>query len=233
MDYAAVASEMKFVVDEKTATAIRDWARIELAADPHAAVPGGDGYETASLYFDTPTFDLFFRRGSTGRAKFRIRRYNGGPVVFLERKMRTAGRVTKRRSEIVEAELARLTKEDDKKWVGRWFARRVRNRGLGPVCQISYNRMARVGAASTGGLRLTLDRSLSAIAINTIAFTASPGVQILPGQAILELKFPADAPSRVAGIIERFGLEPRSMSKYRLAIRTLGLANDGVMTASQ
>src|SRR5262245_48637947 len=143
MDYAAVASEMKFVVDEKTATAIGEWARKELWADPHAADPAGDGYETASLYFDTPSFDLFFRRGSTARAKFRIRRYNGGPVVFLERKMRTAGRVIKRRSEIIEADLARLA-ESAGPWSGRWFERRLRLRCLQPACQISYKRIARL-----------------------------------------------------------------------------------------
>ncbi|HEX4999849.1 MAG TPA: polyphosphate polymerase domain-containing protein [Terriglobia bacterium] len=223
MDYAAVASEMKFVVDETTATAIREWARRELSPDPHAAEPDGDGYETASLYFDTPQFDLFHRRGSTGRAKFRIRRYNGGPVVFLERKMRTGGRVTKRRSEILEPDL-RLLLNDGEKWAGRWFARRLTNRGLQPVCQISYNRMARVGGSPARRLRLTLDGSLAAAPIRSIAFLDSPGIQILPGEAILELKFPVDTPALFEDLIARFDLRVRSMSKYRLAIRALGLA---------
>jgi hypothetical protein len=184
------------------------------------------------LYFDTPEFDLFFRRGSTARAKFRIRRYNGGPVVFLERKMRTAGRVIKRRSEIMEEDLPRLAGAGGD-WPGQWFARRLRLRCLQPVCQISYKRIARLRDLPSGRLRLTLDRALCAAPANSIAFSDGSGIHVLPGQAVLELKFPSATPSLFTGLIERFGLEPRSMSKYRMAIRAVGLAHDSVKSSSQ
>jgi SPX domain protein involved in polyphosphate accumulation len=81
-------SELKFLVSERTAVELRRWARMHFSADPHAAVGGSDSYRTRTLYFDTNEFDLFFRRGSQARAKFRIRTYNDGPAVFLERKLK-------------------------------------------------------------------------------------------------------------------------------------------------
>ena len=77
-------SELKFIVTSDTAANIREWARAELAPDPHAAEPGGDGYRTTSLYFDTDEFDTYFGRRSYARAKYRIRRYNSSPFVFLK-----------------------------------------------------------------------------------------------------------------------------------------------------
>src|SRR5438477_6287486 len=107
-DYPAFTSELKFLISADTAAIIRDWARHELDADPHAVGFGGDGYQTTSLYFDTPDLDLFYRRGSYGRAKFRVRSYNNGAAVFFERKMKADGRVFKRRSDATGEDVARL-----------------------------------------------------------------------------------------------------------------------------
>src|SRR5260221_10849107 len=94
------ASEFKFVVDPALASEIREWARIRLAPDPHGGGSGGDQYRTASVYFDTAAFDVFHRRGSFGRSKYRVRRYGQGHVVFLERKLAKPGLVTKRRTRV-------------------------------------------------------------------------------------------------------------------------------------
>ena len=66
--------------------ALREWARAHLAPDHFGSGPHGDGYTTTSLYFETPGFDVYHRRGSYGRSKFRIRRYGEADIVFLERK---------------------------------------------------------------------------------------------------------------------------------------------------
>src|SRR5437773_8291043 len=134
--YAGLTSELKFLISEDAAAAVQPWARVELAADPHAAGIGGDGYQTTTIYFDTDEFDLSFRRGSYARAKYRIRRYDNG-AVFLERKMKARGIVSKRRSDVTVEELARLG-DAGIEWPGRWFARRLQRRQLKPVCQIAY-----------------------------------------------------------------------------------------------
>jgi hypothetical protein len=230
MNNAATASEVKFILDEDTAAAIKEWSLKEMAGDPNAADSRG-GYRTSSLYFDTENFDLFHRRGSTGRAKYRIRRYNGSPVVFLERKMRKGGRTSKRRSEVGVADLQRLA-DDREHWAGRWFARRLQHRDLLPVCQITYQRTARIAmsvAGSPNPLRLTLDRPLHATAVGQIGFTEQIDIDLLPGKAILELKYPATSPELFESLIERFHLKPQSLSKYRLAISALGLAHRDVL----
>jgi len=79
------ARELKFLVDERQAPALREWARARLARDSFGSGPYGDDYTTTSLYFETPQFDVYHRRGSYGRSKFRIRRYGTAEIVFLER----------------------------------------------------------------------------------------------------------------------------------------------------
>ena len=70
-------------------------------------------------------FDVFHRRGSFGRAKYRVRRYDESPRVFLERKLRSSV-VTKRRTLVNLEELARLRGEQlDRGWAGGWFHGRM------------------------------------------------------------------------------------------------------------
>src|SRR5688572_15913855 len=134
-------SELKFLVSERTAVELRRWARMHFTPDPHAGAVGRDSYRTRTLYFDTHEFDLFFHRGSQARAKFRIRAYNDGPTVFLERKLKVGNRVWKQRAAVTASDLSRISGEPED-WPSRWFSRRLLLRGLGPVCQVSYNRIA-------------------------------------------------------------------------------------------
>ena len=85
------AHELKFVIGPDVAPRIRRWARIHLDADIHGTGPFGDEYRTTSVYFDTDDYDVFNRRGSFGRSKYRIRRYGDEDAFFLERKMRRPG----------------------------------------------------------------------------------------------------------------------------------------------
>jgi hypothetical protein len=222
--YAASAAELKFVVEENRADAIRQWMRNELGPDPHGVGVARDFYQTTSLYFDTEEFDHFFKRRSFARAKFRIRRYNGGIMVFLERKMKVNGRVSKRRSHCDVAELTRLY-GDGSDWTGSWFARRLENRKLRPVCEIAYNRTARIGMSECGPLRLTLDTDLRASRIETVQFTNAVNVDVAPGIAVLEMKYRVYLPPVFKRLIEEFGLSARSHSKYRTSIEGLGLAS--------
>src|SRR5678809_703047 len=93
-------AEIKFLVDEATGLRIREWARKRLEADPHGTGPHADEYRVSTLYLDTAARDVFHRRGSYGRSKYRVRRYGEEPRVFLERKLRTGSRLAKRRTDI-------------------------------------------------------------------------------------------------------------------------------------
>lgn len=220
------ASEIKFLVTPTIAVQIRDWARGRLGPDPNASDKSGDGYQITSLYFDTRQFEVFQRKGSFGRSKYRIRCYGKSEVVFLERKLKTRGLLTKRRSIIKLDELERLAgTEPERDWPGCWFHRRFRARRLGPVCQISYHRSARVAMTRYGPIRLTLDENLRAVPTGDLAFSEDEGRLLLEDRVILELKFRHEMPALFKYLAGEFALNPQPVSKYRLAVAALGLTS--------
>src|SRR5688572_24458832 len=216
---AARASEIKFVVEPALGERIRVWARTHLEPDPYGAGLFADEYDTTTLYFDTQDYDAFHRRGSFGRARYRIRRYGSSEAVFVERKLRRGQVLAKRRTQVPLDDLKDLgqaVKSD--RWAAKWFERRLIARRLVPVCQVSYHRMARGMMTTQGVARLTLDSSVAARESETVRFSSTHGTQILADNLILELKFRTFMPAVFKGLIEEFRLNPQTASKYRLGI---------------
>jgi hypothetical protein len=213
------ASELKFFLDTGTAARLLDRARRLLSPDPYAEGPSTDEYTTTTLYFDSRDFSVYRRNGSYGRAKYRVRRYGQGDVVFLERKLRTAEFVTKRRTLVPIEDLPLLTAPTpDLAWSGRWFHERLLMRRLAAVCQIAYRRTARVGMTDYGPIRLTLDRELRGLAVGAPEFLSAGGAVPLADRTILELKFRGAMPAIFKQLVEEFALRPGRLSKYRLGI---------------
>jgi hypothetical protein len=216
------AYEVKFVVEPHVAERIKAWARTYLQADPNGTGPCGDEYRTTSIYFDTDALDVFLRRGSYGRSKYRIRRYGDEESVFLERKLREPSVLAKRRTRTALISLDRLAHVyADDGWAGHWFRRRVAARRLRPVCQVAYRRMARTLATGSDHARLTLDADLSAMRVHGATFPDGAGVPVAAGRAILELKYRGSAPVHFKRLVEDLALVPQTASKYRLGIASL------------
>jgi SPX domain protein involved in polyphosphate accumulation len=218
------ASEIKFLVPQHVGAQILEWARGRMSPDPHATGGMNDAYQITSLYFDTEQFDVFAQNGSFGRTKYRIRRYGPSAIAFLERKLKTRGLVTKRRAAVEIDELRRLTEpEVEPGWPGFWFHQRLIARRLRPVCQIGYQRTARVSMTAYGVIRLTLDHDIEARPIQALAFDdlTSP-TPMLAEQVIVEMKFRVDMPAAFKEVVERFALNAKKISKYRLAAVALG-----------
>jgi hypothetical protein len=213
------AREIKFVIPAGLAHQVRLWARTELDPDPHGGGPFGDEYRTTSLYLDNGDLDVFHRRGSSGRSKYRIRRYDEAAVVFLERKMRQPAVLAKRRTTVPIEALAQLAPAVDPAWSAHWFQRRIAARALRPICQVSYFRMARVAALDSEAIRLTLDCDLRAAAAAGYAFAAAAGLPFMAHDAILELKYRGAAPAIFKRLVETFRLTPQAASKYRLGMQ--------------
>ncbi len=220
--HRAGASEIKFVVDAALAGRIRAWARQHLDPDPHGGGPSSDEYHTASLYFDTVDFDVLQRRGSFGRAKYRIRHYGDNGTVFLERKLRKPNVLIKRRTPIPLDDLARLDDPSAGPWAGYWLQRRIAARRLLPMCQVSYSRTARGIDTPAGPARLTIDQSLCALPIDGIGFRPGPGTPFLDGRQIVELKFRSTLPAVFKRLIEEMVLSSVTVSKYRLGMAAAG-----------
>jgi hypothetical protein len=210
------------------AEAIRRWARARLLPDPHGHGPDNDQYSTTSLYFETAAQDVFFRRGSHGRAKYRIRRYASSDMVFLERKLRTKELLSKRRSLVPLSDLPRLDQPAaawPAHWSGAWFGQRLHSRKLAPVCQVSYHRTARLAPTAYGPARLTLDEQVCAQPTTTITLHDGSTQPVLTDRVIVELKFRVEMPAVFLALVEEFGLTPATVSKYRLSMTALGLAS--------
>jgi hypothetical protein len=108
-------------------------------------------------------------------------------------------------------------------WPGFWLHRRLRLRQLSPVCQLRYDRTARVAPGPHGPIRLTLDRDLRGLPTVGMWFCDDPGMAILPDAVIVELKFRREAPLLFKRLIEEFALNVATFSKYRHAAARLGL----------
>ena len=227
------ASELKFVVSRALAEQIRDWARARLSPDPNASDGSIDAYQITSLYFDTKHFDAFHRRGSFGRSKYRIRRYGASEVAFLERKLKTRGLLSKRRSVVKVDELKRLSdSQPDRGWAGFWYHQRLLARRLNPVCQITYRRTARVAMTGYGPIRLTLDDDIHALSANGLVFDSdAAGLRLSEKQIIIELKYRCEMPVLFKLLVEEFALNPQPVSKYRLAAVALGLVTESIYYA--
>lgn len=211
---------MKFVVDATVADTITAWAKQHLAADPHGG-ESDDGYRVNSLYLDTLTFDTYHRRPGFRRRKFRLRRYGDESTIWLELKRKRNGLVRKRRVSVVETEWSRqISQPPDLDWEGAWFRRRLDQRQLRPVCQVTYCRSARIGTSATGPIRLTIDHDLFATDAADWRVPSGPlsGEPLLNGQRIVELKFREVLPASFRGLIQDLRLAPRSFSKYRESV---------------
>jgi hypothetical protein len=154
-----------------------------------------------------------------------VRRYGGGELVHLERKKRQGDRVRKRREVLPLPELARLSDPDG---AGTWFGRRIGERGLRPVCWVTYARTAFVGAATTGPVRLTLDRDIAgAAASDWTVPVREDGLELLPGKTILELKFRSALPGLFHELLGTLPGLARGGSKYGRCVEAWHLAREG------
>jgi hypothetical protein len=221
--------ERKFLVTEEQAAKVAQWASLHLAPDPNAEARGDGLYRVTSLYLDTKELDVYHRRGSFGRAKYRLRRYDEANELFLERKCKVKGVVRKRRT-LVEPEqlpwaFSPISPAD---WPGKWFAKRAELRGLVPTCLVAYRRAALVKQDFHGQLRLTIDRDfVCAPAEGSHHPRLSDGHRMFPGLGIIELKYRIAMPSLFKALVTEHGLIRAKASKYRMAIETCGIHPDG------
>ncbi len=219
------AREIKFLADESLAPRLVEWARANLARDAFGSGLFGDEYTTTSLYYETPDFDVYHRRGSYGRSKFRVRRYGSSDIVFLERKFRTHRLLSKRRTTVPISDLEHLAASTPQpNWPGYWFHRRVLLRRLDPLIQMSYERIARVGMAGARPIRMTVDTSLRVLPMPDRALIPGVGFSLIQGHCIVELKYRVELPALFRQLVETFKLESSAVSKYRLGLSVLDYA---------
>jgi hypothetical protein len=220
------AYEVKFLLSEEQARAVEAMVRGRLAPDPHGDPALGGAYRITSLYTDTPGFDVFRRVGDYGRSKFRVRRYGAGGPVFVERKDKNGDKVRKCRASVPASDLTILAHgAAPTDWVGGWFHQQLAARRLAPVCRITYERVAYLGAAEGGAVRLTFDRRVRGeLASGWELVPVGASAELLPGQVVCEFKYRLTMPLLFKEIVRALGLNPAACSKYRRFVRAAGIA---------
>jgi hypothetical protein len=221
----ADAYELKFHLPAACAAQVEAWARGRMTPDPH----GEEGaYQTTSLYCDTPRLDVYHRSPGFRRSKYRLRRYQEGDRIYLERKRRNGDRVRKHRDGVALAELHLLGGADvPDDWPGLWFFLQARFRKLRPTCRIGYRRTAFQAVSASGPVRLTLDRDVVGVPAGAWDLSAvEQGKALLPGGVILELKFRAALPALFRALLDELPPSLGRISKYRLCVEAWGLAGE-------
>lgn len=223
------AIELKFLVPIDLAQQLKSRSRAELQVDPFADQATGQ-YKVCSLYLDTQTYDIYHRTTATGGAKFRFRRYNDGRELFLERKLRQQGIVSKLRDQLSFDQVLKLYSLDSAIW------NESQSFGLLPSCAVEYQRDAYISEHGDAPFRVTIDNDLAVHrflkrewsefsaffhtnSLNLPSSVVSEQQQLLPGHCVVEFKFMDALPVQLKRWVEDFQIAPIKISKYRTAMK--------------
>jgi VTC domain-containing protein len=223
----AIAYEVKFLLTEEQVAEVVNRVTGKLALDPYADPAMGNAYLTTSLYTDTPSFDVFYRTDGYNRDKFRVRRYGHTGPVFVERKTKNGDKVRKHRARINPAEVPDLAKPSlNGEWAGEWFHSQLLEKNLRPMCRVAYERVAYLGTADGGTVRLTFDRNIRGMLASEWKLdTVLAAAPLLPERVVCEFKFRTAMPAIFRSIVADLALTPTPVSKYRTFVQNAGLAS--------
>jgi len=226
--------EMKYVITESKAEAIRQFIKPYIQPDRYSKLQRGGWYPIVSLYLDSPDLRLCRETltGQKNRFKLRIRSYTDEPDYprFLEIKRRVNNVIIKSRARIanqdVEPFLAGLPlapqsfKTDIN--VLNQFQLYVRSIDARPMVLVRYMRQA-FESDSENRVRVTFERELC------YCVTTKPEVRLggsgwqvnflTIGFVILEIKFNGCYPPWLTRMAQYLNLWQRPVSKYVTSIQ--------------
>lgn len=233
--------ELKYVIDEQRARAIRDYLRGFVEPDEHVQDRRTCSYPIHSLYLDSPTLTLYRQtvQGLKNRFKLRIRFYDDEPAhpAFLEIKGRLSDVIRKERAALSRREVNRLldgrlldpcalspTGNGRAGAALERFCRLVQELSARPAAYVSYLREAYV-SPNSDQLRVTFDRGLRGAVFDGRRGLTPPltGVPVLLNGVVLELKFVDRFPAWMRELVQAFDLQRRSVAKYVYCVEALKL----------
>lgn len=221
---------MKYRIAPELASAIQSWLPRHMEPDPYGA-DGSAVYDVHSLYLDSADWSIYrdTRAGAYARFKLRARCYTFDPAdpMFLEVKSRQGEAMWKTRARVSRATAADIfAGRAPEEWAGSpgldAFLDQVDRRRAYPRAWVTYRRSAWL-SKDGGNVRVTFDDRIRC-APPTADLSEPSRWWPLPeveGLVVLELKYSGSYPSWTADLIRKYGLERRSMSKYRHAVDVL------------
>jgi hypothetical protein len=232
--------EMKYLVSEEVALAVRDFVSSYLVLDKNCVGKPRNSYRNHSLYLDSEDLRLYWDviNGNKNRYKLRVRFYEGGEdkPVFFEVKRRSNDAMLKQRAwvrrEAVAALLAghlpgpeHLFSEDPTHLVAvQCFSRLMQDTRATPKTHVAYLREAWMPTTGNSA-RVTLDREVCCaphtdpVLPNTrMENPAMPWGDLV----ILELKFTGRFPNWFGELVRVFGARQCGVAKYAEGVAALG-----------
>jgi hypothetical protein len=233
--------ELKYVIPEELALAIRDYVRSYLEIDEYGAGRPNLSYTIHNLYLDSDDLAIYWGtiNGNKNRYKLRIRFYEDNPKapVFFEIKRRMNEAILKQRGGVkrsaVEAVLAgqlpaaeELVSGDARQLVAiQRFVQLAMADKAAPTAHVTYEREAWI-SPTDNSVRVTMDRNVYIAPEFCTRFSAQldDPTCVFGSLVILELKFTGRFPDWFKEMVRIFNLKQGSASKY-----ADGIVNKGEM----
>lgn len=224
--------ELKYIVTESKAQAIRFFCENYLQLDSFGATQPGNSYPVHSLYLDSPCLKTYRDtiNGNRNRYKLRLRYYETGEAdqpVFTEIKRRHDNVIAKKRAKIkhhsilpivngqfpMASDLVKPTNENLQS--ASEFCRLLNSIGARPSTHVRYMREA-WELENSNAVRITFDREVQSEKINDIVlnYNLKNPVLVFGKQVIIEIKFTNRFPLWLRELVQRFGLFRQSAAKY-------------------
>ena len=232
--------EIKYVIPEETALAIRSYVNSYLEPDEFAIGKADNSYQVHSLYLDSNQLATYYAAadGDRNRFKLRIRYYDDDPrsPVFFEVKRRINEGIVKQRARVRREAVHSLlvgespTREHLYSWNPQhWvdlleFWQLVERLQAAPRAHNTYLREAYVNAGKAS-VRVTLDRAVQIAPefSGDLALELEHSVGIFTNLVILELKFTERMPTWMVEMVRGFDLKNTGAAKYGMGVEALGI----------
>ena len=231
--------EIKYLIRESTALAVRSFVSCYLDPDEFAVGKPGNAYSVHSLYIDSNRLYTYWATtsGDRNRFKLRIRYYDDHPdsPVFCEIKRRINEGIVKQRARVRRDAIGPLLvgesprREHLHSWKPQYWAdlldfwELVERLQAAPRLHNAYQREAYVSPGKAS-VRLTMDRAVRVepeFGAELLAGMEKP-VQIFNEFVILELKFTERMPAWMIEMVRGFDLKSTGAAKYVTGVEVLG-----------
>lgn len=232
-------SELKYMIPEELALAVREFVRSYLELDEYGAKRADLSYTIHNLYLDSKVLAIYWGtiNGDKNRYKLRLRFYEDNPnaPVFFEIKRRMNDAIIKQRSGIkrpaVEAILAgqlpapsELISGDPRQLAAiQRFIELMANDRAVPVAHVRYDREAWISVADNS-VRVTMDRNvlISPEFVTRFSEQMDDPTSVFGRLVVLELKFTGRFPDWFKEMVRVFNLRQGAASKYADGIARKG-----------
>lgn len=231
--------ELKYIISEQRALAVRDFVRSHLEIDEYSADKPNYSYRIHSLYLDSDALTTYWDtiNGLKNRFKLRLRYYDDLPSspVFFEIKRRMNEAIIKQRGGVrrpaVEwllsgqmPEHEHLLSDNPKPLVAlQRFSQLMLSLRASPKAHVTYFREAWV-STQDNSIRVTMDRNVYCSPEFGSSLRTELGTPVKPfgHQVILELKFTGRFPNWFRDLAEAFDLQRTAAAKYADGVALIG-----------